>query len=384
MAGETVLILGGGIGGLTAAFELRKRLPRDRRVVVVDKTGEHLFQPSLLWVMSGARRPEGIVRDLGALERRGIELVRGTVEAIDVERRAVRVNGEEHQGDALIVALGAQLAPERVPGLTEAGPTFYTLEGARAISDARNRITEGRLAIVVAGMPFKCPAAPYEAALLLDHDARKRRVRDRVSISLYTPEGGPMAVAGPEVSASVRGMVEERGVAYHTQRQIAEVDSSARELVFADGTREGYDWLVHVPPHVCPGPVREAGLTNDAGWVPVDPHTLETSHPGVYAVGDVTTIPVATGAPLPKAGVFAEHEAKIVARNIADRLTGKGASHRYEGYGACFVEIGGGRAAYGSGNFYGDPAPQVRLRRPGRQWHFGKVYLERSWLNRIP
>ncbi|MDA1096108.1 MAG: FAD-dependent oxidoreductase, partial [Chloroflexi bacterium] len=167
MANETVLILGGGVGGVTTAIELRKRLPRDRRVVLVDKTGQHLFQPSLLWLMTGDRQPDRIVRDLGVLERRGIELVRGTVDAIYPERRTVQVDGRELQGDALVIALGAQLAPERVPGLAEAGSTFYTLEGAQAIRDARRGFVAGRLAVVVAAMPFKCPAAPYEAALLL-------------------------------------------------------------------------------------------------------------------------------------------------------------------------------------------------------------------------
>ena len=334
MANETVLVLGGGVGGLVTATELRKRLNSDQRVVLVDRTGIHLFQPSLPWLMVGAREPDKIVRDLASLERRGIELVRGNVEAIDPERRTVRLeDGRELQGDVLVVSLGAQLAPERVPGLAEAGQSVYTLEGAQAVRDARADFTKGRLVVLVAGMPFKCPAAPYEIVMLLEHDLRKRGVRDEVEIALYTPEAGPMGVAGPQVSAGVRSFVEGRGIAYHTQHTVAEVDPVGKEIVFSDGSRAGYDWLVYIAPHIAPPVVSEAGLTNDSGWVSVDPHTLETSYPGVYAIGDVTTIPVATGAPLPKAAIFAEHEAIVVARNIAVALTGKGRPMQFDGEG---------------------------------------------------
>ena len=296
MAGETVLILGGGVGGVSTALELRKRLRRDQRVVLIDRTGSHVFQPSLLWLMTGDRRADNMIRDLGGLERRGIELVRGDVETIDPENRSVRVDGRELQGDAVVVSLGARLEPERLPGLAEAGATFYTVDGAEEIRDGRAGFKGGRLVVLVAGMPFKCPAAPYEAAMLLEHDLRRRGIRDRVEVSLYTPEAGPMAVAGPGVSAAVRALVERRGIAYHTQRVPAEVDPRAKEITFVDGERAPYDWLVYVPPHGAPPVVKEAGLTNESGWVPVDARTLETSHQGVYAIGDVTTIPVATPA----------------------------------------------------------------------------------------
>ncbi len=333
MSNETVLILGGGVGGVSTALELRKKLPPEHRIVLIDRKGVHLFQPALLKVMTGDRRPERIVRDLGTLERRGIEVVRGEIEGIDPERRSVRVNGRELQGDAMVVTLGAELASERIPGLAEAGTTFYTMDGAEAIRDGRTEFVRGRLVVLVAGLPFKCPAAPYEAAMLLDHDLRRRGVREQVEISLHTPEPGPMGVTGPKVSAAVRRLVEERGIAYHPQHAATEVDADAQEIVFADGGRTSYDWLVYVPPLSAPAVVVDAGLTRESGWVKVDPQTLETGHEGVYAIGDVTTIPVATGAPLPKAGVFADHEAKVVANNIAVKLTGRGTLREFAGDG---------------------------------------------------
>jgi NADPH-dependent 2,4-dienoyl-CoA reductase/sulfur reductase-like enzyme len=122
--------------------------------------------------------------------------------------------------------------------------------------------------------------------------------------------------------------------------------------------------------------VQESGLTAESGWIQVDRHTLETRFPGVYAVGDVVSIPLRLGKPLPKAGVFAHGEAEVVARNIAARIAGRPESERFNGYGGCFVEVGGGKAAFGDGDFYAEPRPTVKLHAPGRRWHLGKAVRE--------
>ena len=124
--------------------------------------------------------------------------------------------------------------------------------------------------------------------------------------------------------------------------------------------------------------VRASGLTGESGWVPVDRNTLATKFPGVYAIGDVTGIPLAIGKPLPKAGVFAHAQAEVVAHNIAAAIHGGGAPRVFDGYGTCFVEIGDGRAGVGSGNFYAEPKPRVALKPPGRWLHLGKVLYENT------
>ncbi len=382
MAGKTVLILGGGVGGLVTANELRQRLDREHRVVLVDQEGRHIFWPSLLWLQVGLRKPESIVKSLALLEKKGIEVVRGVVEGIDPEARVVRVDERELDADYLVVSLGAQLAPENIPGLSEAGNNLYSLEGATAIRDTRKELTRGKLAVLVARTPFKCPAAPYEAAMLLEHDLRKRKVRDQVDVAIYTPEPGPMGVAGPEVSAGVRQLVEERGISYYPQHQVSEVDPVTRTLRFANDAEAGFDFLVYIPPHVVPPVVGEAGLVGDSGWVSVDRHTMATRFSGVYAIGDVTGIPLSMGLPLPKAGVFAHHEAEAVARTIAAEITGRGQPDTFEGQGECFVEVGGGKAGFGRGNFYAEPTPTVKLYKAGRHWHAGKILFEKDWMRR--
>ena len=376
MKQQTVLILGGGIGGVVAANRLRKRLGRQHRVVLVDREPNFALAASFLWVMTGDRRPDQVERPLARLERKGIEVIRGEVERIDPERREAVVDGRTLQADHLIVALGAQFAPEAVPGLATAGLTFCTLDGATRLRAALQVMCAGRIVILTAAPAYKCPAAPYEAAMLIDGFLRRRGVRPAVEIALHSAEPGPMGVAGPEASAAVRAMVEDKGIAYHPAHQIAHAEEG--RVLFTDGTSLNFDLLVYVPPIQPPGVLAASGLVDGTGWVQVNRNTLETRFPGVYAIGDVTLIPLAMGKPLPRAGVFAHGQAEVVARNIARVIAGKIPVKRFDGHGACFIETGSGQAGFGAGDFYAEPLPAVRMRRPGRLWHAGKVLFEKQ------
>jgi sulfide:quinone oxidoreductase len=377
---RTVLVLGGGIGGVVAARELRRRLPRQHRIVLVDREREHVFAPSLIWLMVGLRKSASIKRPLARLARKGIEVVQGEVENIDLEARIVTVGGRRIAADYIIVSLGAELAPESIPGLVEAGHNFYTLPGAAAFHDALRSLKSGRIVVLTAAPAYKCPAAPYEAAMLVDDFSRKAGTRADISVEVYSAESGPMGVAGPALSSAVKQMLEAKGIPYHPEHQVKSVDPAARRLDFANGTSAHFDLLAYVPPHRVPRVVRDSGLVGDSGWVSVDRHTLETRFSGVYAIGDVVSIPLQLGKPLPKAGVFAHLEAEVVASNVVAAILGRPGGTRFEGHGECFVEIGGGKAAFGTGNFYGDPVPTVTLRPPSRWLHLGKVLFEAVWL----
>ena len=377
---KTVLILGGGIGGLVTARELRKKLDSNHRIILVDREERHLFQPSLLWLMTGDRESSKISRDLAGLERKGIEVINGEIDSIDPKSKMINVADQTITADYLVVSLGANLVPEKIPGLKEAGHNLYALDGSEEIREERLALTSGNLVVLVSGMPFKCPAAPYEAAMLLASDLSKRGLRDKVSVSVYSPEPGPMAVTGPEVSASVRAMVESQGIDYYPEHQVTNVDPEQRLLRFDNGAEASFDFLVYVPPHEAPSVVREAGLTNESGWVPVDRKSLETSSANVFAIGDVVTIPLDIGLPLPKAGTFALRQAEAVAQTIATRINGQGDPGQFDGFGECFVETGNGRAGMGRGNFYALPAPAVKMRSPNRLWHWAKIWYEWQWL----
>lgn len=378
--GRTILVLGGGVGGLVTAVTLRKKLGKEHRVILVEREEKHLFAPSLLWLMTGQRTADQISRSLGRLTRKGIEVVRGEIERIEPAGRRITVNGREIVGDYLVVSLGAELAPEAIPGLAESGHSFYTLAGAESLRDALATFKAGKLVVLTATPAYKCPAAPYEAAMLLEDDCRKRGIREAVQLDMYAAEAGPMGVAGAEVTAAVRQMVEGKGVAFHPEHQLVSVDPEARRLTFANGADATFDLLAYVPPHRAPRVVREAGLLGESGWVVVDRHTMETRYPGVFAIGDLTTIPLKLGKPLPKAGVFAHGEAEVVAANIAREITGKGKPSKFDGHGDCFIEAGDGKAGFGGGNFYAEPNPVVKLKNVGRRWHAAKVLFEKTWL----
>lgn len=385
--GKTIVILGGGIGGIVAASRLRKKLPREHRILLVERGTQYIFAPSFLWMMTGLRTAEQISRPLKELGKKGIEIITGDIKKIDPVEITVHINeigaigkGREIKGDYIIIAMGAELVPNKVAGLSEAGFNFYTLAGAEALRNARLNIRNGRIIILVSGIPFKCPAAPYEAAMLIEYDCRKRKIRQDIQIDIYTPEPGPMGVTGPEVSRQVRQMVEAKNINFHPEHTVNHVNAAGKQIIFSNGITADFDLLVYVPPHQAPQAVQEADLTNDSGWIPVNRQTLETRFPGVYAVGDVTGIMLSIGKPLPKAGVFAHGEAEVVANNIARAITGKGKPTVFDGQGECFIETGDGKAGFGSGNFFSEPAPQVKMRGPNRALHLGKIAFEKFWL----
>ncbi len=379
----TTIILGGGVGGLTAANELRQLSSAEHRVVLIERQRDYLFTPSLLWAMVGTRRADRIARPLGDLLRRGVELVHASVERIDPEKRIVTAGGRELHYDALVVALGAELAPEAMPGYVEAAHDFFAPAGAASLWAALQTFDGGRVVVAVSSLPYKCPAAPYEAALLIEDALRRRRLRERTEVLLVTPEPQPMPVAGPALGAAVTSLLRDRGIVFQPNRPPAAIDPARRELVFADGTREHFDLLAAVPPHRAPEVVRASSLANQSGWIPVDPQTLRTRADDVYAIGDIAAIALPNGKLLPKAGVFAHAEALVVARRIAAERAGSRAP-AFDGVGYCWVETGGGRAAFASGDFYADPAPRIDLRGPGASWHLGKVLFERVWIGGGP
>lgn len=375
---KTALVLGAGLGGLVAAETLRKRLPPEYRVIAVDRAERHFFPPSLLWLMVGERKAEDLTRPLERLSERGVELIHGNITRIDPARREAEIDGNTIAADALVIALGAEYAPQAVPGLAENGLDFYTLEGAQAVYEALSRFSGGRIAMLTATPAYKCPAAPYEAAMLVESFLKRRGIREKTTLELHAAEPQPMPVAGPVSGGRIRMMLERKGIGYFPGRQVSRVEAGL--LHFNDGQTAAFDLLLYVPPHTAPAVVREAGMVNEAGWIPVDRHTLQTKFEGVFALGDSATIPLKIGKPLPKAGVFAHGQATVVAHNIAHAWTGKGRAAHFDGYGFCFVETGGGMAGVGSGNFYAEPTPDVRLHFPNPFWHLGKVIYEKYWL----
>ncbi len=389
MGAQTIVILGGGIGGLVAANELRGRVAAEHRVVLVEKSDQHAFAPSFVWVMTGDRQAGQVTRPVRDLVRPGVEVMQAEAHAIDLANRQVATEAQTLTYDYLVIALGAELAPEAIDGLPEAAQTFFSLEGAVRLHEAMQTFAGGTVAVVVTALPYKCPGAPPEGAMLLADSLRRRGLRDKVDVHLFTPESQPMPTAGPQLGEAIGQMLSARGIALHTLHKLTAVDPRARRLIFEGVPPVSYDLLVAIPPHRAPRFLREAGLANEAGWVPVDRATLSAGHEHVYAIGDVTALPIPgrwkpdVPLSLPKAGVFAHGQALVVAHRIAAEIAGRSPQETFDGVGLCTLEAGGGQAGLAFGDFFAEPSPEMHLKHVGKVWHLGKVMFEQWWLTPI-
>jgi sulfide:quinone oxidoreductase len=383
---KTVVVLGAGVGGVSTADALRRTLPDDDQVVLVDRSFDGVQGLSLLWVLRGWRQPDQVRVRPTAEALPGVELRTAAVDRIDIAARTVHTSTGPVGYEALVIALGADLNAQAIPGLQDAldcgvAGEFYTLDGAARLHQQIETIEQGRIAVLVAGLPFKCPAAPFEAAFLIACQLGDRHTSGTVQVNTYTPDPLPMPVAGPEVGKALVGMLDAKNIGFHPGKTVTGVAAAARTLMFADGTSEAFDLLAVVPPHVPSAAARSTGLGPN-GWIPVDPRTLATSTAGVWALGDTTMLTLPNGKPLPKAAVFAEGEAEVVANGVARFLGYEAPEPFFTGDGACYVEVGGHQAAKGVGNFLDPPAPAVTLYEPSTALHDEKAAQEAAWLTR--
>jgi sulfide:quinone oxidoreductase len=357
-----VLVLGGGFGGAQAAIAARGLLEEGHRITVVDRAHQSFLCGANPLMLVGERPREGVSRPLSGLAGHGVEVVSDEIVAIDLQARKVTTSRDALPFDFLVVALGAVYDLDAVPG-SSAAHSFYDHAGSVLLREAVEQFQGGRVVIGIAGSPYKCPPAPLETALLLEWHFRRSGIS--AEIHLYIPEPAPLAVAGPETAKRVGELLASRGVMVQTQATVTRVEGSGRRVHFSDGSSLDADLAVVVPAHRAPPVVAESGLTQGKPWVPVDPGTLETSAaPGVFAVGDVNTVPIGVDRALPKAGVFASAQGRQAAAMIASRIMGTGPPAPYTGEGGCFFLLSGEEVAEVGGVFLAPGGPQVGLSDP--------------------
>jgi len=372
-----IVILGGGFGGLSAVAELAPAARAGHQVVLIDRKDRFFMGLRKLWVLVGREGYGAGARSLDGVRRHGASWLQAELVAIDPHGRRVRTTEGELRWDFLIVALGAELRPDLVPGFWHALNLYDAAEVERRAPEVLN-IRTGRVVVGIFGVPYKCPPAPYEAAMLLDDHFRRVGVRDQVELVAFTPQPASLPVAGPAGCASLEGWLAERGIRFEPLRRAKHIEPHA--VVFENGSLE-FDLLFGVPPHRPPRVIEASGLSTDGGWIRPDPATLRTSFEGVFAVGDVTEIPLANGMPLPKAGVFAEVQGGVAARHILHALGLGPEPEPFDGIGYCFIEVGGGKAAKVVGRFLERPAPAVEIAPPDEQTLLEKRAFERERLD---
>jgi sulfide:quinone oxidoreductase len=354
-----ILILGAGFAGLELATRLSESLADEVGVTLIDQNDSFHFGFSKLDVMFGRRAAADVRLHYGDITKDGVEFRQERITSIDPEGRHVTTDEGSYDADVLAVALGADYDIAATPGFGEGGFEYYSVAGAERLREVIPSFDSGRIVIGILGHPFKCPPAPFEGALLLHDQLVERGVREAAEIRVFGPMAAPVPITG-EVSQGILKALEERAIEYVPKQLVVSLDTGGKTAQLASGENVPYDLFIGVPVHRVPEVVETSGLAVD-GWVPVEHSNLATRFPGVYALGDVA------GAPVAKAGVFAEAAARVVADDIAARLRGGELERPYEGAGSCYLEFGGGMVGKVEANFLGGPKPAARLVGPSRE-----------------
>jgi sulfide:quinone oxidoreductase len=356
-----VLILGAGFAGLELVTQLSEKLSDDVRVTLLDRNDTFFFGFSKLEVMLGRQTADDIRIPYSAIDKAGVEFRQETVTAIDAGARRVTTNAGTYDADFLVIALGADYDMAATPGFEAGGQEFYSLTGAERLRDALADFDGGKVLVSILGQPFKCPPAPFEGAFLLHEYFVQRGIRDAVELTSIFPMARPVPVTGP-VSQMFRDGLAERGIRELPGQRVISIDPEASTAQLADGDSIPYDLFIGVPVHRAPAVLAASGLTVD-GWVPVDQTNLRTQFPGVYALGDVSSGPRV----VPKAGIFAESAARVVAADIAAVVTGGEPPAAYGGSGICYAEFGDGLVSKVDVSFLTGPAPEAVPHPPSRE-----------------
>ncbi len=373
-----ILVLGAGFGGLELSTTLSEEFGDELDLTLIDRGEGFVFGFSKLDVMFGRAPASAVVHPYRDLDKPGVRFVQSTIRSIDPAARRVETDAGVFEGDVMVVALGADLDPSATPGLAEAGHEFYTVAAAFALQDVLARFEGGRVVVGVTSTPFKCPPAPSETALMMHDYLSGRGLRDISEITLVMPFGVPIPPS-PAASEALLAAFAERDIHWHPECLVHSLDGDRKVAVLSDGTEMPYDLFLGVPVHRVPAVVAESGLAVE-GWVPVNPLTLETAFPGVYAVGDVASVGT------PKAGVFAEGQASVVAEQIAALLRGSSVPVGYDGSGVCYLEFGSGLVARVEVTFLSGQAPAGLLEGPSpalaaEKDDFGSSRVQR-WFDR--
>lgn len=388
---KQVLILGAGFGGLASANLLRNSLSQEEcQVTVVDKNQYFMMGLVNLWILSGSRKLEDSQVALNKLEAKGIKFLNDEIISIDPPKNSVttKTNHNKLEYDYLIIALGAELAPKLISGFQDNDESCFNIYDAKQVPSLREKILSlksGRIVICIADIPYKCPPAPYEVSLLINDTLVKNGTRNSIDLNIYVPTPISLPVAGPTMSQRVVNLLNDNHINFHPLHKLKKV-LDKKTIEFENGSKTNYDVLVVIPPHQVPQVIKNSDLLlgdGDQRWINVDRFTLRTKHKNVFAIGDVTEIRLDKITTIPKAGIFAEGEAKVVSQQIINEIKNNDSNKalKFDGKGFCFMEIGDKKAGYIDADFYNEAGPTTTLDPPSYEFYQKKLDFESSRLN---
>ena len=373
-----VLILGGGFGGLSAATEIRNTFTSSQvKITIIDRKDWFMVGFAKLWIIRGSRTFENSIGSLKNLSNKDINFTKAEILKIDLENKRVETSNSDFSYDYLIIAMGAKLAPEKIPGLIENGMNLYDHEQLSTIREKILSMKTGKIAIAITAMPYKCPPAPFEASLLIDSLLRELGTRDSIQIHFYSPAPITLPAAGPEVSEQILQLIKSEKIEFHNSSKIKSVMKNKIEF---ENSQADFDLLIAVPPHIAPDVIYDSGLAKEGGFVIID-RDCKTTYEHVYAIGDVTSLPVGEKMAVPKAGVFAEGEGLTVAKNIIADIKSSQEIVLFDGKGGCFIESGRDTAALIEVDMFSASKPITKLTDNTKSHLEEKLAFEKDRLN---
>ena len=368
-----VVVLGAGFGGLELSTLLSEALGDQLELILFDKNASFFFGFSKLDVMFGRKAPDDVRLYYHNIVKPGVQFRQEIITAIDPTARRVTTDKGTYEADVLVIALGADYDLAATPGLVEGGNEFYSFAGAERLREVLPTFSKGHAIVGVTSTTFKCPPAPSETALLLHDYLATRGVRDACQISLVMPFGIPIPPS-PATSKALLTAFSERGINFVPNHLVRALDPARRVVILDDNGEIPYDLFLGIPTHRVPEVVAVSGMTTD-GWIPVDPKTLKTRFPNLYAVGELTSVGT------PKSGIFSEGSARTVAAEIIADIRGGEETAAYRGIGSCYIEFGDERVGRVDVEFLAGP-PTGSFTEPSLALAADKQYFGSSRRNR--
>jgi sulfide:quinone oxidoreductase len=346
---KKVVIAGAGFGGLEISSILSESLGDQLDLTLIDQNDSFFFGFSKLDVLFGLKSAEAVKIPYSHINKPGVKFRQEVITAIDPVKKTITTVAEKYEADVLVIALGANYDFDATPGLSDAGNEYYSFAGAEKLREELPQFKKGDVIVGVCGAPFKCPPAPSEGALMLHDYLTRQGIREACTITLVMPFGLPIPPS-PDTSKALLKAFRERAIKFVPHRKIISLSGFRKMALLDDGSELPYDLFMGIPKHVAPDVVLDSGLAEE-GWIPVHRSNLSTKFPGVYAVGDVTSVGT------PKAGIFAEGAAKIAAAAIIASFKGEKYDTAYSGAGSCYIEYGKGQVGRVDVDFFSGPGP---------------------------
>ena len=375
---KRILILGGGTGGTLIANLLAQKLrPTEAEILLVSASARHLYQPGWLYVPFGRQDPRALSRPLRRLLRPRVRLQIGAATGLDTTQQEVTLAGGQRVAfDYLVLATGARVTPEDVPGFTAGAHHFYTEEAAFRLHAALEEFQGGRIVVGVGGLPHKCPVAPLEFTFLLDEYLTDRGLRGLSEIVYTYPINRVFSI--PSVAAAAQPLLEARGIGIEIFFNLEAVVPDAKLARSMEGTDLPYELLVMTPPHRGAAFLEGHAIADAQGWVKTDRTTLQVAGTtNLWALGDATDLPIS------KAGSTAHFEAPVIVEHVTAALRGTTPDPKHAAYGGhvmCFLETGHGKASLLDFDYQRPP----KVAAPTAIVHYQKMAFNKAYWYLVP